>query len=71
MLKCHLEFIRQHLPQLPLPQHTETLLQHLPLVSDISSDGLEWQAEVQSPFLNVTANPVQLWVSELILGLLL
>lgn len=49
----------------------ETLLQHLFLVSDISCDRLEGQAEVQSSFLNVTANPVQLCVSKLILGVLL
>lgn len=48
----------------------ETLLQHLPLVTDISGDGLEWQAEVKSPVLNVAANPVQLWVSEFIFGVL-
>lgn len=49
----------------------ETLLQHLPLVSDVSGDGLEWQTEVKSPVLDVTTNPVQLWVSEFIFGVLL
>lgn len=67
----YLQFIRQHLPQLFLAQHVETLLQHLPLVTDICCDGLKRQAEVKSPIFNVTANPVQLWVSEFIFGLLL
>lgn len=49
----------------------ETLLQHLPLVADISGDGLERHAEVQSPVLDVAADPVQLGVGEFIFGVLL
>lgn len=66
----HLELIGQHLLQLLLSQHAEALLQHLPLVAGVSRDGLEGQAEVQTSFLDVTADPVQIRVSQIIFGVL-
>lgn len=67
----YLEFIGQHFLQLLLAEHVETLLQHLPPVTDVSGDGLERQAEVKPPVLDVAADPVQLGVGELIFGVLL
>lgn len=67
----YLEFIGQHFLQLLLTEHVETLLQHLPPVTHVSGDGLEWQAEVKPPLLDVAADPVQLGVGELIFGVLL
>lgn len=64
MSKTHLQFIRQHFPQLLLPQHVEALVQHLPLVLHVGPDGPEGQAEVQASVLDVAADSVQLWVGE-------
>lgn len=69
--QSHLQFIRQHFPQLLLTQHVETLVQHLPFILHISANGLEGQAEVETAVLDVTADSVQLWVSEVICGGLL
>lgn len=68
--KSYLELIGEHLPDLLLPQHVEALLQHLPLVADVSFDWLEGHAEVETAFLDVAAHPVQLGVGELIFGVL-
>lgn len=68
--KADLQFIRQHFPQLLLSEHTEALLQHLLLVADIGHDWLKRQTEVKTPILYVTADPVQFWVSEVILAIL-
>lgn len=64
MSRTHLQFIRQHFPQLLLPQHVEALVQHLPLVPHVGPDGPEGQAEVQAAVLDVAADSVQLWVGE-------
>lgn len=64
--ESHLQLIRQHFPQLPLPQHMEALVQHLPFVLQVSPDGLEGQAQVQAAVLDVAADSVQLRVGQVI-----
>lgn len=66
--KSHLQFVRQHLLQLHLSQHVETLLQHLPFILHVGPDGLERQAEIQAAGLDVAADSVQLEVGEVIGG---